>query len=66
MVPTKVCKKLAKAYLNRLDRESIIELMTELEDLSGLNGQYRRVCRELKIYLSNERKYLEDAEKTNV
>lgn len=65
MVPIKICKRLAKIYLSKLDRESIIELMKDIEDLSGLNGQYRMVCRELKTYLDNERKSSDDVKEEN-
>ena len=65
MVPVKICKRLAKIYLNRLDRDSIVDLMTEIEDLSGLNGQYKIVCRELKTYLDNERESSDDVKEKN-
>jgi len=51
MIPIKVCKKIIKVFLSHIDKETTIKILSDIENLSGLNGQFRKVISSTKDIL---------------
>lgn len=56
MVPIKICKKLIKVFLSHVDKETTIKILSDIEGLSGLNGQFRKVITSTKEILNGDNK----------
>lgn len=55
MIQAKVCKKMVNAFLSNVDVNIALRILKDIDNISGLNGQYRHVNQDVIDALEREK-----------